>query len=103
MGHVAEASHNLSLDRLGLAADVCGEVPTPRMVELGHLDQLSGFAVGDAIAKLRHQIIREVFKHPSIIAGRADSGQVYTGRRRSPRIAPDGNRHCPEREARQTD
>jgi hypothetical protein len=81
MDRVADPPQNLSLDRLGLVADLGREVPAPPMVEPRQLGEPRGFPVGDPVAELRHQISGEFFQHPSIISPATGRGHAYTGRR----------------------
>jgi hypothetical protein len=67
MDAVADLRHDFLLDRVGLAADPRPEVPTPTVVEGGHLGEPRGLAVGDAVTDLGLQAVGEFLEHPPII------------------------------------
>jgi hypothetical protein len=75
----AEAPSDFLPDRLGIATDSGGEVPAPGVIKSSDLDEPGGFAVGDAVAKSRHEVVGEVVQHPLIITSLSESDQVYTG------------------------
>ena len=58
---MSEPAHDFLLDRGGLAADVRREVPTPAVVERGHLGEPGGLAVGNTVADPRLEVVGEVF------------------------------------------
>src|SRR5262249_41085766 len=67
MDAVADPPHHFLLDRVGLAADPRREVPTPTVVEGGHLVEPRGLAVGDAVTDHGLQAVGEFLEHPPII------------------------------------
>ena len=47
----SRAARHLALDCLSLAADPRGEVPSPSVIEPGHLRQSGGLPVGEAVGE----------------------------------------------------